>query len=991
MKKIWLFLFAAIASLNNVFAQDTTARCNPEFSLVIQDNGMSFIPIFNGDSSFITKHSWNFGDGSAINNDRFPFHQYKNFGSYMVTHVIKRTSFNGDLICIDSMQRLVYYQCTIQSSFSSRYDSLVVNKIYFNNNSTSNAGINSVRWSFGDGTYSTETNPTHTYNASGLFNVCLSVKNSHCYDDTCLSIQVKGPAQQGCGISSNFSTAIDSTAFYKIRFTNLSTPLTLSDSVQWSFGDSSFSSEINPVHIFPAAGTYNVCLRIKKKTAPGTATCVVEYCSPVTVIERCYLAANFIFERDSLANDQPYRYSFHDLYYGANELDSIAWNFGDGSPLATGNLNPVHSYAKPGVYHVCLTIKQRSTFVPSAYCTAAVCKEIEIPVINACPTNVSFGWKSDNYFAQKLFFTNQTQGADSTATAHWNFGDGKESNTWNAEHIYENAGYHNVCLRITQNDSCMQEYCSTLYIDSITPQPCSIIPSFVTRQDSVHQNKFYFFNTTPGDQHYYSIKWDFGDSTISYDENPVHTYSAPGFYSVMLTIQPDSSCTRSIYQRVQAQTNDSCMLKANFIAQHGGLLKQMIFTNASFYTSPYTTAVWDFGDGGTSNEWNTEHVFKYTGNYTVCLKITDSICESNSCYNVLVDSLSANDSCNIRASFTYQIDSTQLNNIYFNNNSINPQSNYQFKWDFGDGSFSRDLYASHLYAAPGNYRVCLTVRKDSICVSDTCITVAVLSTDRCSVRADFRISAEDNNPFKVHFDNASVNAAAIKKAYWTFGDGHSSDKLSPTHQYAAPGTYYICLQEESMKHCISTKCDSIVIARPTVNCDSSSAKFTYQRDGYLPNKFYFFASETKPGTQYNWNFYSFSGSVTVSYEANPAHVFTDTGYYWVCLKNISNNGCTNDYCEQVLITDTSAAPQCLLQAYPNPAHNNLFINLEMKKQEQIQIAVFNMQNVLLLQQTKQGAKGNNKLEVNMQKLVPGFYVMRLVYGSQVCYAKFQKI
>ncbi|WP_298507537.1 PKD domain-containing protein [uncultured Kordia sp.] len=54
-----------------------------------------------------------------------------------------------------------------------------------------------------------------------------------------------------------------------------------------------------------------------------------------------------------------------------------------------------------------------------------------------------------------------------------------------------------------------------------------------------------FTNTTTGD--YTNISWDFGDGNFSNEENPVHSYSAPGGYTVVQTVTFPEGC---VYTRV---------------------------------------------------------------------------------------------------------------------------------------------------------------------------------------------------------------------------------------------------------------------------------------------------------------------------------------------------------------------------------------------------------------------------------------------------------
>jgi len=55
-------------------------------------------------------------------------------------------------------------------------DSIRVNKVYFNSDSSMDA--DSYTWDFGDSTYSNKANPTHLYDTSGIYYVCLFVRNN---------------------------------------------------------------------------------------------------------------------------------------------------------------------------------------------------------------------------------------------------------------------------------------------------------------------------------------------------------------------------------------------------------------------------------------------------------------------------------------------------------------------------------------------------------------------------------------------------------------------------------------------------------------------------------------------------------------------------------------------------------------------------------------------------------------------------------------------
>tara|TARA_B100001750_G_scaffold226382_1_gene219094 strand:+ start:187 stop:1011 length:825 start_codon:yes stop_codon:yes gene_type:complete len=56
--------------------------------------------------------------------------------------------------------------------------------------------------------------------------------------------------------------------------------------------------------------------------------------------------------------------------------------------------------------------------------------------------------------------------------------------------------------------------------------------------------------------------------------------------------------------------------------------------------------------------------------------------------------------------------------------------------------------------------------------------------------ARFNYTVDENNGLLVNFTNASLNADSYS---WDFGDDESSTEMSPSHTYAADGTYHVTL------------------------------------------------------------------------------------------------------------------------------------------------------------------------------------------------------
>lgn len=112
-------------------------------------------------------------------------------------------------------------------------------------------------WNFGDNTFSTETTPEKTYTQSGMYTVTLIISSVH----GCISLETTNlNAIVNPKAKANFSYTPDeeiNTLNSKLYFVNNTTDANI---YQWNFGDSTTSTEVEPVHSYENKGTYTVTL-----------------------------------------------------------------------------------------------------------------------------------------------------------------------------------------------------------------------------------------------------------------------------------------------------------------------------------------------------------------------------------------------------------------------------------------------------------------------------------------------------------------------------------------------------------------------------------------------------------------------------------------------------------------------------------------------------------------------------------------------------------
>ncbi len=266
-------------------ADTTHCRLSSKFSSKVDSCTATFTDASTaGAGTTITSWHWTFGDGDS-SNVKNPTHVYAHSGHYSACLVIEGVNALGvkckDKECHSVMVKgcgifIDSVHCKLAAFLRFKTDSCTVK---FEDASSSGLGttITSYHWSFGDGDTSIVKNPTHEYDFSGRYMVCLTIEGVNsggikCKDKQCRFVDVKGCGKDTtrCRLSSKFEYKNDSTNF---TFDNnsIAGKGTTITSYKWTFGDGDSSLVENPTHTYAKKGKYLVCLTIEGvNTASGT-------------------------------------------------------------------------------------------------------------------------------------------------------------------------------------------------------------------------------------------------------------------------------------------------------------------------------------------------------------------------------------------------------------------------------------------------------------------------------------------------------------------------------------------------------------------------------------------------------------------------------------------------------------------------------------------------------------------------------------------------
>lgn len=512
-------------------AINNSTHCEPAISM-----GLSIYDVqadFETDNQNICKNSqvnftslstdavswlWNFGDSNSYQNSvENPNNiSYASPGKYSVSLIVKDPDGCQDVIEKTDYITVANIDGDYTKTSENFCDQLSVD---FMDQSVASPEIKEWFWNFGDGTTSTEQNPTHAYTEDGQYDVSLSVTNDEGQCNILKSSFVIFTKPIAAFSTSDTKYCVDETILFSNNSEN-------AVSYEWNFGNGITSTSANPIYNYSEKGDYTISLVAKDKDG-----CANE------LIEDNYLkikkpTADFIAQKVS-AECPPLITTF----VNNSSDDVINWKWEFDNNVFSDSENPTYTYIIPGTYNVSLIVTDEIG-----------CKDsLKIEnLINLGGPYGSYTTELNGCINQGVLFK---ANATNTETYIWDFGDGnvKYTKSDNISHLYKNPGSFQSTLVVEDAFGCQVavQYEEEITIYELPEISFSLLPLYAFNNEEIHIEH----ELIEGG----NWIWDMGDGTIINGPNPTHTYLSGGEFTIKLFFTSPDGCSIEIEKSVNIQ------------------------------------------------------------------------------------------------------------------------------------------------------------------------------------------------------------------------------------------------------------------------------------------------------------------------------------------------------------------------------------------------------------------------------------------------------
>ena len=414
--------------------------------------------------------------------------------------------------------------------------------------STSDDGITSYAWSFGDGTTRVNTSPaveSKTYTTAGTYPVSLQIIDGTGRTATAnVTIVVTAPVAPVASFTSSHSSGVAPLA---VTFD----PAASSDDVQiasyrWDFGGGDIRTTGTAASVsktFNTPGSYIVSLQVTDNAGlTATASRIITVNAPANVAP----VASFTSSHSS--GVAPLAVTFNPAASSDDvQIVSYRWDFGDGDTRTmTSAASVSKTFGTPGTYTVILEVTDDVGLSATTSTTVTVMEaemEQDPPVAafsaspgsGVAPLAVSFDPAASHDDGQIVSYL-------------WNFGDGEvrtESTAASLSKTFSTPGSYTVTLQVTDDAGLTATASRIITVTEPETVQDPPVAAFSASQSSGIAPLAVTFDpaASSDDRQIVSYRWDFGNGEVRTEPTAASvskTFGTPGTYGVILQVTDDA-------------------------------------------------------------------------------------------------------------------------------------------------------------------------------------------------------------------------------------------------------------------------------------------------------------------------------------------------------------------------------------------------------------------------------------------------------------------
>lgn len=336
-----------------------------------------------------------------------------------------------------------------------------------------------------------------------------------------------------------------------------------------------------------------------------------------------------------------------------------------------------------------------------------------------------------------------------------------------------------------------------------------------------------------------------------------------------------AQCDRKVFAEIEADLQNG----SEFVINSCGSTT-VNFINQSYQEEFINSYKWAFEINGSTDNYLTKDptvTFPGLGTYNGQMILN----EGTACSDTA--DIEVNIYGSIDNQFTYEYDTCVAGPISLMGSEMTENGSIiDRSWYFENNDSLKGQNTSYEYLTPGDKLIQYVVTDDVGCTSLAEVEVPYFPIPN-EIIVDIQQSGECV-PINVFFNNQSYPLDSNYLIEWNFGDGGTSEMISPVHTYESPGTYNIDLSIISPIGCMyEGELDETIQTIP-----SPEAAFTYQPTELNQfNRVVNFIDQSMDAVEWIWSF----GAEGISNQQNPIYEFPDTGFYNVEQIVVHENGC----------------------------------------------------------------------------------------------------